>query len=154
MMNQNLLYAAILYVNSCPVGFIDYCGFIVPNLSSKDCFYCSSSGIVALPYFPKSSNRESVRIVEVPYAFRYHSCHFQWAVENLKKASLCVVRLSEEEIKKRRFPKEYIPSPPGFEKYAEGLKRYREKQKNENLYKDWWKRSDSENADRGLYNGD
>ncbi len=154
MMNQNLLYAAILYVNSCPVGFIDDCGFIVPNLSADDCFRCSSSGVVALPYFPKSSNRESVRIVEVPYALLYHSLHFQWAVENLKKASLCLVRLSEEEIKRRRRQKTYIPSPPGFEKYAEGLRRYREKQKNENLYKDWWKNSDSENADRGLYNGD
>lgn len=154
MINENLLFIAVLFVNGCPVGIINRLGFIVSNLESCDISFLPKNGIVPLPYHLKSSNRESVRFYEVSYKFRYSHAFVDEIVKSFKRVELQFESLPVEIIEQRRktatienqrIQKE-LEERQNIERVKEALRKER--------YKNWWQRSESENSDFGLYNGD
>lgn len=69
MDNLNFPYVAILYVNSCPVGFIDRLGFIVPQFNYDCRFFLTQKNFLTIPYSPKSDKHESIRTYRFSYFY-------------------------------------------------------------------------------------
>lgn len=154
MINENLPFIAVLFVNGCPVGIINRFGFIVSTPETEDIYHLSKNGIIYLPYHLKSSNRESVRFYEISYRFRYNHPFVDDIVKSCKRVELHFESLPVEIIKQRqktltienqRMKKE-LEERQNIERVKEALRKGR--------YKNWWQRSESENSDFGLYNGD
>lgn len=154
MINENLLFIAVLFVNGCPVGIISRLGFIVSTPETEDISYLPKNGIVSLPYHLKSSNRESVRFYEVSYRFRYSHPFVDDIVKSCKRIELQFESLPVEIIEQRRKVasienqriKTELEERQNIERVKEALIKKR--------YKNWWQRSESENSNLGLYNGD
>lgn len=154
MINENLLFIAVLLVNGCPVGIINHLGFIVSKPESCDISCSPINGIVSLPYHLKSSNRESVRFYEVPYMAGIRHVFVDDIVKSFKRVELQFESLPVEIIEQRRKSvtienqriKTELEERQNIERVKEALRK--------ECYKNWWQRSESENSDLGLYNGD
>lgn len=154
MKNENLLYVAILYVNSCPVGFINNLGFILSNYEPNCDFHCTRNGIIFLPYFPKSENHESVRFFNISYNLRKYAFGCYWAVRNLIREDFRIEKLPQEEIERRRNPinEKIVPAQYKAIECALLNRRKRIEEEEERKYKDWWKKNEYEQG--VFYNGD
>ncbi len=154
MINENLPFIAVLFVNGCPVGIINRFGFIVSIPETGDIYYPSKNGIVSLPYHLKSSNRESVRFYEVPYMAGIRHVFVDDIVKSFKRIELQFESLPVEIIEQRQKNltienqriKTELEERQNIERVKEALRKER--------YKNWWQRSESENSNLGLYNGD
>ena len=102
MINENLPFIAVLFVNGCPVGIINRFGFIVSIPETEDIYYPSKNGIISLPYHLKSSNRESVRFYKVFYRFRYNHPFVDDIVKSCKRVELHFESLPVEIIEQRQ----------------------------------------------------
>lgn len=102
MDNINFIYTAILYVSGCPVGFIDNLGFIVSEFDRSCRFFLSPENLLTIPYSPKSSNRESVRLYKVPYSIINRAFSFTYAVENLERVEKRIEFLSDSVVIQKR----------------------------------------------------
>ena len=102
MSNFNIPYFAILYVNSCPVGFIDNLGFIQSRFN-RDChFFLTSENLLTIPYFPKSDNHESVRIYQSSYFYSNESFDCQFAEKNFLRCDKRIEFLSADVVMQKR----------------------------------------------------
>lgn len=102
MSNFNIPYFAILYVNSCPVGFIDNLGFIQSRFN-RDChFFLTSENLLTIPYSPKSDNHESVRIYQSSYFYSNESFDCQFAEKNFLRVDKRIEFLSADEVMQKR----------------------------------------------------
>lgn len=102
MSNLNIPYFAILYVNSCPVGFIDNLGFIKPRFE-RDChFFLTSENLLTIPYSPKSDNHESVRIYQSSYFYSNESFDCQFAEKNFLRVDKRIEFLSADVVIQKR----------------------------------------------------
>lgn len=140
MINENLLFIAVLFVNGCPVGIISRLGFIVSNLENCDISFLPKNGIVSLPYHLKSSNRESVRFYEVSYFSRYSHAFVDEIVKSFKRVELQFESLPIEIIEQRR--KTATVENQRMQKELEekqNIERVKEALRKEH-YKNWWQR--------------
>lgn len=102
MSNFNIPYFAILYVNSCPVGFIDKLGFIKSRFD-RDChFFLTSENLLTIPYFPKSDNHESVKIYQSSYFCSNESFDCQFAEKNFLRSDKRIEFLSADIVMQKR----------------------------------------------------
>ena len=154
MMDLNFEYVAILYVNACPVGFIDSLGFVTTTCNSECRKRLETDYSLRLAYFPNAYNRESVRVFKLPSNFRTVELSIDYVINHFERVEPKITAISSTEVwSMRKEASKKAEKKALIKCYENQIKQLRQEQ-TRIVYEDWWKNSDSENADRGLYNGD
>lgn len=154
MSEERIDCLCVLYIKGQPSAIIDNCGYSLNQFEPSCRLSILENNVLLMPYFPKIEKGETIRTFKLPLYYPTKELNFENVEKKLERIFIKMEFLEKSEIEQRRYVERFANFNQRETKEIQAERQKAELELRKNLYKDWWKRTESENAKLGMYNGD